>query len=73
METLIYDCEIVNCIPDRNGYQKPGFTYCKGWNDHANMGISLIGAWLSWDNSIRIYPQSALNQFQKVVDQAELM
>jgi hypothetical protein len=70
---LIYDCEIINCIPGRDGYQKPGFTYCKGWNDHANMGISLIGAYLSWKDSIVIYPQSAFNAFQKAVDEAHLI
>lgn len=70
---LIYDCEIIKCIPSKNGYKKPGFDYCAGWNDHANMGISLIGAWLSWDNSIRIYPQSAFDKFQEAVKQSDLI
>lgn len=73
MKTLIYDCEIIKCIPDRNGSKKPGFEYCAGWNDHANMGISLIGAWLSWENQIRLYPQSAFAAFQQAVDQADLI
>lgn len=73
MKILIYDCEIIKCIPDRNGYQKPGLEYCTGWNDHKNMGISLIGAWLSWDNSIRIYPQSAFDKFQQIVNEADLI
>lgn len=73
MKTLIYDCEIKRCIPDRNGIRKPEFEYCAGWNDHANMGISLIGAWLSWDNSIRIYPESAFEVFQDAVDYADLI
>lgn len=73
MKTLIYDCEIVRCIPGRDGYKKPEFEYCGGWNDHANMGISLIGAYLSWEDKIKIYPRSAFGAFQKVVDQAELI
>ncbi len=73
MKTLIYDCEIIKCIPGRDGYKKPEFEYCKGWDDHANMGISLIGAWLSWDNSIRIYPQSAFDKFQQAVNEADLI
>lgn len=73
MNVLIYDCEIIKCIPGKNGYKKPGFEYCAGWNDHANMGISLIGAWQSKDNSIRIYPQKAFNSFQKAVKEADLI
>lgn len=73
MKILIYDCEIIKCIPDRNGLRKTGLKYCQGWDDHANMGISLIGAWLSWDNSIRIYPQGAFAAFQKAVNEAELI
>lgn len=73
MKTLIYDCEIIRCIPDRSGYREPGLKYCEGWRDFEGMGISLIGAWLSWDNSIRIYPQSAFDKFQEAVDEAELI
>lgn len=73
MKTLIYDCEIIKCIPGRDSYQKPGFDYCKGWNDHANMGISLIGAYLSWKDSIIIYPQSAFSAFQKAAEEADLI
>ena len=73
IKVLIYDCEIIRCIPEKNGKPKPGLDYCAGWNDHANMGISLIGAWLSWDDSIRLYPQSAFNKFQEAVNQADLI
>lgn len=73
MKILIYDCEIIKCIPDRDGFKNPNFLYCDGWHDHSNMGISLIGAWLSWDNSIRIYPHSAFDKFQKAVDEADLI
>ncbi|MBD2771215.1 hypothetical protein [Iningainema tapete] len=73
MKILIYDCEIIKCIPDRSGYLKPGFQYCEGWTDFKGMGISVIGAWLSWDNSIRIYTQAVFSEFQKAVNQAQLI
>lgn len=73
MKTVIYDCEIIRCIPDRDGFKDPRYLYCDGWHDHANMGISLIGAWLSWEDSIRIYPESAFDNFQRVVDAADLI
>ena len=73
MKYLIYDCEIIKCIPGKDGYQTPAFRYCKGWNDHANMGISVIGAYLSWEDVIAIYPQSLFRSFQKAVDEADLI
>ena len=40
---LIYDCEIVKCIPDRKRFNDPTYQYCKGWGDFEGMGISVIG------------------------------
>jgi hypothetical protein len=42
---IIYDCEIVKCIPDRSGYQEPDLEFCEGWHDYAGMGISVIGCY----------------------------
>lgn len=42
MNYLIYDLEIIKCIPDR-GARFEGYEYCNGWHDHAGMGISVIG------------------------------
>ncbi|NEQ45596.1 MAG: hypothetical protein F6K00_19455 [Leptolyngbya sp. SIOISBB] len=43
MRYLIYDCEIIKCIPDRDGTRFDDYEYCDGWSDHANMGISCVG------------------------------
>lgn len=43
MDYIIYDCEIIRCIPGPNGERKPGLQYCDGWGDHSHMGISVIG------------------------------
>lgn len=66
---LVYDCEIANCIPD--GTRQPNLIYCDGWHDYEGMGISLIGAYLSWENTIKIYPAEALSEFQKAVNEAD--
>lgn len=42
---LIYDIEIINCIPEKDKPNNPDYTYCEGWHDHENMGISVIGAY----------------------------
>lgn len=40
---IIYDCEIINCIPPKNGQRDPELRYCQGWHDYGNMGISIVG------------------------------
>ena len=47
MRALIYDIEIIKAIPSKNGERITGIEYCEGWKDHANMGISVIGA-MTW-------------------------
>lgn len=48
MKTLIYDCEIIKCIP--NGARFSGFEYCDGWDDYENMGVSVIG--YHWEGNL---------------------
>lgn len=43
MTTLIYDLEIKNAIIGPGETAQAGITYCQGFDDHANMGISVIG------------------------------
>jgi hypothetical protein len=45
MKALIYDIEIKKAIPDKNKPREDGIEYCEDWHDHANMGISVIGAY----------------------------
>ena len=73
LNTLIYDCEIKRCIPGRDGFLKPGLEYCDGWNDHAGMGISLIGTWTNWDNRLSIWSEKTFHLFQEQVDRADLI
>jgi DEAD/DEAH box helicase domain-containing protein len=53
---IIYDCEIIHCIPPRNGYLDPRFSYCQGWHDFKNMGISVIAfqliGWKSFSDGL---------------------
>lgn len=38
---ILYDIEIIKAIPDKSPI--PVIKYCGGWNDHGNMGVSVIG------------------------------
>jgi hypothetical protein len=42
-DCIIYDCEIIKCIPQKSGKLDPTLEYCEGWDDHQGMGISVIG------------------------------
>lgn len=65
---VVYDCEIVNCIP--TGSRSPDFTYCQGWKDFTGMEISVIAAYSSWDDAYHIYLQDNLAAFEVLVKQA---
>lgn len=43
MKILIYDCEIIKAIRDPKKVDLAHIEYCNGWDDYANMGISVIG------------------------------
>lgn len=40
---IVYDCEIINCIPPKDGELDPSLNYCLGWDDFEGMGISVVG------------------------------
>lgn len=56
MNVIIYDIEIVNAIPDKGGAALlDGITYCAGWHDHANMGISVVGVYDYLEERYRVF------------------
>lgn len=81
MKGIIYDCEIVKCVPA--GQILPRYEYCRGWNDFDGMGISCIGvadlqSGRLWAFSDVVPPPAAkafginsLSDFQQLVYQAQ--
>lgn len=72
MKTLVYDLEIINCVP---GKDKPieGIKYCQGWHDHAGMGISVIGAFDYVQQRYRVFQEDNFGDFEKLVEASELL
>ena len=85
MNILIYDCEIIKAVPVdyKNQALIEGIEYCEGWRDFDNMGISVIGAYLSWekefiaftdepsiDKSSKVLP---LSYFQDALNKADIL
>jgi len=62
---LIYDIEIVKAIPPKNpqGPYDEGIQYCAGWQDHANMGVSVIGAYDYVENRSRVFCADNIGEF----------
>ena len=61
---LIYDLEIVKAIPDRKKPNEPSIEYCAGWDDHANMGVSVIGAYDLIEDRFRVFTKEAFADFE---------
>lgn len=60
LSAIIYDCEIIKCIHPRDGIRNDGLAYCDGWHDHANMGISVIGAYDYVTGQLKAYIDSEM-------------
>jgi hypothetical protein len=46
MKTIVYDCEVLK-IPESKGEKDPSLSYCQGWRDFKNLGLSAICCWVS--------------------------
>ena len=68
---LIYDLEIANAIPDRNGAREDGISYCQGWDDHAGMGIATIAVFDYVRERPRIFCRDNLAEFAALISKQE--
>jgi hypothetical protein len=68
MTEFVYDLEIKKAIPPKDpaACQK-GIEYCDGWHDHANMGISVLGAATVETSRMAVYLDDNLDQFLQLV------
>ena len=63
VKALVYDLEIINCIPDKKEPPDPKLTYCRGWHDHAGMGISVVCAYDTFTNTYRVFCEDNKEEF----------
>lgn len=73
MEAMIYDIEIKKAIQGRNETKLAGIEYCGGWNDHAGMGISCIGAFDYATGRTRVFMDDNIGEFAELVKQRDLI
>lgn len=68
---IFYDLEILKAIPDWSGIRKDGIEYCTGWDDHANMGISVLCAYDFANELPLVYCADNLSAFASLVGRAD--
>lgn len=73
MKALIYDIEIVKAIPTSKEPLIEGIEYCGGWHDHANMGISVIGAFDYSENRYRVFCKDNFIEFMELCAESDLL
>lgn len=66
-DIIFYDLEIKKAIPDRNGKRIEGIEYCEGWHNHANMGITVIGAYNFTQEMPMVFCQDNLEAFKRLL------
>jgi hypothetical protein len=66
IHAIVYDLEIINCVPG-DGPNDPDYTYCKGWGDHAGMGVSVLTAIDMWTGRPHVFLEDNLMDFQDLV------
>jgi hypothetical protein len=64
---IVYDTEIVKCIPERGAVAEPTLQYCAGWDDHAHMGISVVCAYDLRDRTPHVYCADNLAAFAELI------
>lgn len=64
-DMIVYDTEIVRCIPDRNKPRDPTLEYCEGWKDFVGMGISVLCAIDLRDRIPRVFMKDNFDQFSE--------
>lgn len=70
---LIYDLEIANAIPDRNGTRVEGVSYCEGWGDYKGMGVVVVGVYDYRTDRPRVFCRDNLSEFGALVSQTECL
>lgn len=71
MNAVVYDAEIVKCIPSRGEPIDPALQYCAGWQDHANMGIAVVCAYDLLEEQPRIFLEDNLAAFAALAGQRQ--
>lgn len=71
MKGIVYDCEIIRCIPHRHEFNED-YEYCKGWDDFDGMGISVICAIELESDRSYTFVHPNITNFQQLINSTKL-
>ena len=71
INAIVYDIEIIKAIPNKGEPLIEGIEYCKGWHDHAGMGVSVIGVYDFVEDRFRVFCSDNAVDFLALVDNRE--
>lgn len=60
---IVYDIEIIKAVPQKNTPKEEGIEYVESWQDHQNMGVSVIGAYDSEADRYRVFTKDNWGEF----------
>ena len=63
INAIVYDIEIIKAIPNKGEPLIEGIEYCKGWHDHAGMGVSVIGVYDFVEDRYRVFCKGNFVEF----------
>jgi hypothetical protein len=64
---FVYDIEIIKAIPEKDGTSINGIEYCDGWQDHVNMGVSVIGGYDFAEDRYRVFTKDNWQEFVELI------
>ena len=68
---ILYDLEIKNAILGRGETKIEGINYCKGWGDHAGMGISVLVAYNYKLGLLGVFMDDNQDEFKEWVEMSD--
>lgn len=70
---IIYDLEIQNLIPPRDGDQMPDFKYCAGWKDYVNMGLACAAIYDTARGEYHIFDEFMLDDLKTRFERTDVI
>lgn len=70
---MVYDLEIKKAIQGKSEPKIPGISYCAGWQDHQNMGISCGVVYDYRDDRFRVFMDDNKEEFKLFLDEADIL
>ena len=70
---LVYDCETIHPVLSPDETPLLFVSYCDGWEDFEDMGISVITAFDYVTGDYRVFCEDNLNEFQELVDERAIV